>query len=287
MDIKDLKHKLMNEALNAFGLQPKHPFRFLLKLLIDPAVQRFAYLAAEFDDNVINNGFCRAAEKILPIFINGFESKGDEQIPAFGPLLMIANHPGTYDGLLISSCLPRNDIKIIVSGVPFIRSLPATAEHLIYSSKDPVERMLVIRSAITHLRNEGALLLFPSGGIDPDPAFMTGVDDEIDQWSTSLDIFLKKEPDAFVQMVAVKGVLHPRWINSIWTKIRQSRRDRQRVAEFLQVIHQMLFPRNNCIHPELVFARPYRLDAKSINPIHQIIIRKMKRHLQKIKSSQT
>lgn len=281
MNVTDLRKKLVEELIKAFRVSPNHPVRFLVEVLFASAIQRFAELAAKFDETVRNYSFYTAVNELLPRFINGFESSGKEEIPENGPLIIVSNHPGTIDGLIISSCLKRNDLKIIVSGVPFIRSLSAASKHLIYSSKDSFERMLVIRSAVCHLEKGGSLLIFPSGGIDPDPAFMPGAEEEIKNWSSSLDIFIRKVPAALIQVVAVKGVLHPWWMNNVITNIRHTRRDKQRIAEFLQIIYQMLFPKKLDLHPLVDFAKPFRVDSNSPIPVHQTIISAMISHIKK------
>jgi len=98
-------------------------------------------VAARFDENVATYGFREAVIRLLPRFTSGVRAQGTERIPVDGPLLMLSNHPGTVDGLVIAAQLPRPDLKTIISGVPFIRSRRAAAYHLILSRLDTFERM--------------------------------------------------------------------------------------------------------------------------------------------------
>ncbi len=43
-----------------------------------------------------------------------------------GPLLVISNHAGAYDSVVIASLLGRNDLKFIGSDVAFLKNLPNT-----------------------------------------------------------------------------------------------------------------------------------------------------------------
>ncbi len=285
MKVSDLRQKLLDEVFKAFGMVGKHLARPLLTPLVAPAAQRFAELAARFDEDVAAHGFGEAARRLLPHFVRGIQAHGTEGVLSAGPLLVVSNHPGTIDGLAIASYLPRPDLKIVVSGVPFIRHLRATANHLIYSSLDTFERMNVVRSTIRHLQDGGAVLLFPSGGIDPDPAVMPGALEEVNNWSPSLEVILRRVPAARVLITFVSGVLHPAWARSPLTHLRRGRRNRQRVAEFLQVIQQMLFPNSLLVSPSLWFARPLQLAASRETPVLPILIAAAREHFQKVITS--
>jgi hypothetical protein len=99
----------------------------LLRVLAWPSVTRFAEISAIFDDYVTKFGFNDAMRRIIPYFVNDLRVWGQSNVPQEGPLLIIANHPGTYDSIAISAALPRNDLKIIAGGYPFLRNLPAAA----------------------------------------------------------------------------------------------------------------------------------------------------------------
>jgi len=241
-------------------------------------VQRFALPAVEFDEDVSRFGFNEAARRFLRHFVHEMHVRGAERIPAEGPLLVVSNHPGTVDGLAIAAHLPRPDLKIVVSGVPFIRHLRAAANHLIYSSLDTVERMLVVRSAIRHLQEGGAVLLFPSGGLDPDPAAMPGALQELEAWSPSLEVILRRVPAARVVVTAVSGVLHPLWARSPVIYLRRGRRNQQRVAEFFQVIQQVLFPNSLRVSPSVCFAEPILFPAQGDSPRLPALIARARAH---------
>ncbi len=255
-NVEDLRRFITSEIFKALGISGGWAQR-LLGPLFHPPTQRFAQLAAAFDERVAQHGFCEAARWVLPHFARAVVARGSEHIPTEGPLLIAANHPGTCDSLAIAAQVPRNGLKIVATSVPFIRSLPATANHLIYCAQQDVhERMAVVRAAIRHLREGGALLIFPSGQIDPDPAVLPGAVQRLESWSPSLAVMLRCVPQAQVLVTIVSGVLASEWLRSPITRLRRELGDRQRVAEFFQVMQQMLFPRELLVEPAISFAQP-------------------------------
>lgn len=255
-NVESLRRFITHEIFKALGVSAGWAQR-LFGPLFRPPTQRFAQLAAAFDERVAQYGFCEAARWVLPRFARAVVAHGSEHIPTEGPLLIASNHPGTCDSLAIAAQVPRRDLKIVATSVPFIRGLPATASHLIYCAQQDVhERMAVVRAAIRHLREGGALLIFPSGRIDPDPALLPGAAQRLDSWSPSLEVMLRCAPQTQVLVTIVSGVLASEWLRSPITRLRKELGDRQRIAEFFQVMQQMLFPRDPLVDPAISFSPP-------------------------------
>jgi hypothetical protein len=268
-----MKAELMDEIVKALGLGKSHLSHRLLEPFFGPAVQRFAEVAARFDNDVATYGLRQAASRLLPHFTREIRVQGEENVPGEGPLLVVSNHPGTVDVVVIAAGLPRPDLKIVASGgIPFFRSLKATTDHLIFSGIDAIGKMNVIRSSIRHLQEGGAVLIFPNGGIDPDPSVMPGAPEAVETWSRSLDLMLRRVPNAQVLITAVSGVLAPRWMHSPLTWLHKGRRNRQKVAEVLQMVQQMLFPSSPLISPTVSFAQPLRLVPQDKEPLLPAII---------------
>jgi hypothetical protein len=93
---------------------------------------------------------------------------------------------------------------------------------------------------IRHLRDGGSVLIFPSGNVDPDPAILPGADRALDGWSRSLDLLLRSVPETRVLLTIVSDVLLPSLALNPLTRLRKELRDRQKIAEFLQVSLQMI-----------------------------------------------
>lgn len=250
-----LRQHLIDEIVRASRVS-----RFWLKMLIHTLIwaptHRFARLAQRFDERVSSMGFPEACRWLLPRFVSGASIQGLENVPKEGPLLITSNHPGTVDGLLISANIPRPDLKIVASGFEFLRNLPATARHLIYTSSDTHERMGVVRQAIEQLRQGGALLIFPSGRLDPDPDIMPDAEKALKLWSPSLEIFLKRVPQTHVLISIVSGVIAPSALRNPIARLQRTLNDRQRIAEVVQVIEQLISPFKPSISPRLTFSNP-------------------------------
>jgi hypothetical protein len=250
----------------------------LLRLLAGPSVTRFAEIAAIFDDHVKRLGFNEAMRQIMPYFVSSIQVNGEEEIPTEGPLLVISNHPGTYDSIAISAALPRNDLKIIASGFPFLQRLPTASQHLIFVSTVVQERMATVRNAIRHLQDGKSLLIFPSGRVEPDPAVLPGASQAMEAWSPSLELILRRVPDTRVLVTITSGVLSPTFVHSPLIKFWREKRDPQAVAEVIQVVIQMLFPSRVRLTPHISFDLPLTLSelvkcAEGDSIINSIICR--------------
>jgi hypothetical protein len=252
----DLTRFIIDEIIIALK-QPPHGLarRFIAPWLKLPA-RRFAVLMAEVDRRVAMNGIVNAARWLLTQIVTSLDAHGTENIPLSGPVLITSNHPGAYDIVALLAALGRDDIRIIASGVPFTRSLIATSPHLIYVNPADLgapDRMVAIRSGIRHLQDGGALLIYPSGIVDPDPDIAAGLEQSIGTWSGSLDIFLRCAPQTRVVPAIVSSVLSPRYFNNPLVKIPKTDWEKRKLAEMIQVSRQMIANKPIDLTPRLTF----------------------------------
>jgi len=254
--IRSLTKSLVDEIFASMGESGRHWPRRMLKPLIWFASTRFARMASTIDDEIAQDGFQKGMSRMLANFISGYEARGVESVPAEGPLLVVSNHPGTVDSLLIAASLPRDDLKIFATGFAFLKQLPAARQHLIFSSRESSDRISALRRAIRHLQEGAALLIFPSGNIDPDPAVLPGAVDHLSRWSPSVELILKKVPEARVQVTIVSGVLSQKWMDSPIMRIWKDQLARQNVAGTAQVIRQLLLPSRLSVTPKVSFSTP-------------------------------
>lgn len=187
------------------------------------------------------------------------EALGLSNIPTEGPALILANHPGAYDSMAIGSLVPRSDLKAIVSKTRLYQVLPNLRTKVFYVSKDPGESMLALKGAVEHLRQGGILLQFGSGLIEPDPATHPVGDEVFAKWSPSLEIMLRKVPETAVIPTITSHVLLQRFENHPLVHLRRDAMDKRRLAEFTQVIQQLLFPKSIQAHPRISFGTPFNL----------------------------
>jgi len=275
-----LRAAAYEEIFKVLGMSPRNYLRKVLIPLLWFPIQRFSLLAERFDHMVASSGLREAMRQIIPNFIRGVEVTGGDAIPSQGPLLVVSNHPGTYDSLVITASLPRSDIRIIASGlIHFLRNLPATSQHLIFTTLNAHERMMVIRRMIRELREGKSLLIYPSGKLDPDPAHLPGAEKALMHWSPSVELIMRKVPQTRVMVAMVSNVLSPKaWRNPFQRFLRDTQQ-RLQAAEIFQVLQQMLLSRKYDLVPRVAFSGPYTVsqleeEASGSSTLMPVIIQK-------------
>ncbi len=240
--IQQMAESLFFELRKAMGVAQTGSLAALIQSLASRSVRRFSALALGLDRVIEQHGTAAGARWLLPNFVVDHSAQGIENIPEDGPLLIAANHPASYDGMVISAYIYRPDYKIIIGQDPPYDYLPALGEHAIFSPPpmDTHGRMQTVRKSIQHLREGGALLIFPRGTIEPDPAFMPAPDAEFDCWSRSLELFLRNVPHLRVLVTMVSGVIAQACMRHPITWFRKERRDRQRLAFMYQMLRQAI-----------------------------------------------
>jgi len=260
-EIQALSDTLIYEIVNAVGL-PKRKFLFrIFNRLFHTPTERLARIGVTADRMIATDGFPAAASWMMGHWVKEVTCRGAETVPPVGPLLVISNHVGAYDFLVIPSQLNRRDIKIISSDIPFLKRLQNACNHLIFLSDRLPDRMAAARLGIRHLQEGGALLLFGTGIIDPDPAVYPGAEKEIENWSSSIDLFLRQTPATNLLVTIASSIISPKWAYHPITRLRRIEWQRHRLAEFGQVIQQLFFPGRLYVTPQVSFAPPVMADT--------------------------
>lgn len=259
-----LTDNLIYEITKALALPQTPGIRKMILRLAGRAIRQFTELASQLDCVIGRDGLAGGARWLLPRFVKGCSAQGVENIPPAGPLVVASNHPASMDSVVISAYIARRDYKVIIGEIPFFRNLPNIRENAIFAPEpaDTIGRMQVIRDVIRHLENDGAILIFPRGQIEPDPAWMPHPDAGFDHWSRSLEIFLKRVPHTRVLVTIVSGVISKAAMRHPITWFRKARPDRQRLAFMYQFVRQMLAEQEVFgLSPRVTFGRPLCADA--------------------------
>jgi hypothetical protein len=250
--IERLARVCVDELLDAFGLGELRHGRHPLELLCAVPARRLARQIATYDRIVGESGLAEGGTWALEQMARGVEVEGQENVPRNGPLLLAANHPGLADAVALFASLPREDLRVVAAERPFLEALPNTSRYLITMSETSPGRFGVIRTASRHMRDGGAVLIFPGGRIEPDPAALSGAVESLGRWSGSLDLFARLVPDVVVVPVVVSGVISPLALHNPLIFVRRRKRDREWLAATLQ----MLTPALRNVTTRVSFGRP-------------------------------
>ena len=224
--------------LDNFGLSRWRLGRGLIEGLGRGPAGTLAEQALQFDRRVAESGIQVAAQQWLQGWINRLDVIGAQHIPSSGGVIFAANHPGMVDTLACLGSVPRPDLRLVSADRPFMRALEHTAQRTFFVLDLPGERLTMVRQVGRYLRQGGAVLIWPAGKIEPDPAVMPGAKESLQEWSDSLGLFVRLAPQAVVVPLVVSGVVYGPALHHPLTRLRRSPRDRERLAATLQVIWQ-------------------------------------------------
>jgi len=250
--IETLTQVNINDMLAAIGLSHVRHGRWLLELLCQRPARRFAREVLTYDEIVGVGGLQAGGAWALNHFIKHVVVSGQENIPRNGPLLLVANHPGLCDAVALFAHTPRPDLRVVALDRPFVRALSHTEPYLFYVRESATGRSGVIRAIARHLRAGGAVLTFPNGHVEPDPAVLPGAVASLHNWSTSVDLFARLASPLTIVPVIISGVLSPAALRHPLTHIRRRQEDRELLAAMLQI----LLPQLQDVTVRVTFGRP-------------------------------
>ena len=260
-EVVALAKSLVAHLTMGFGLPRTGLFCRLFWILFRIPLVRLSTIGLDFDRRVAKAGFPKASQWALTYCCRHVTARGTQNIPAEGPLVIVANHPGTYDALVIFSQLGRQDICWISTEIPFLDKLPHVHNHVIFTSKvNALGRMSTMRNAIRHLQAGGVLFYIGAGFIEPDPAVYPGAAEHIEGWLTGIDFFLHHVPGLRIMPAIVSGVISPKWARSPLAWLRRNDVDKHRLVGFGQVITQLFFPGKLMFTPSVSFGPPVTVE---------------------------
>jgi hypothetical protein len=232
----------LDDLLQNLGWENWPMGKWAARTLFGWPARQFAHQMIQFDRDVDSFGLQESARHFLPGFSRGLQVSGAEYVPARGPVLILSNHPGMADTLALFSAISRPDLRVVGLERPFLKQLPALSRCMIYLPELEEGRLQVIRSMLGGLQAGGAMLTFPAGHIEPDPAVLPGAVESLDCWSESIALFIRKVPEVTVVGAVVSHVLAPEATFHPLTRLRRAEKDRQRLGASIQLVMRTLFP---------------------------------------------
>jgi hypothetical protein len=258
-DVQVIMDVAFNQIMNVMGL--KHPswISRILYFFLSSPIKRMSALAVELDQNIYLEGCNKAAINFMTNFVTDVDVRGAESIPKQGALLLMSNHPAAYDVIILAASIQRDDLKILGSDVQFFKILPNIANMIIPVPYHIPSRLQTIRASINHLKNGGALLIFPRGDVEPDPAVSPGAVESLKGWSASLELFLRKVPQTISVVAISSGILSKGWFKNPLIKLWKKYEQRQKVAEIFQIATQVITGRKTTSVPLVTFSPPFSI----------------------------
>jgi len=263
----------IDDLLSAFGLSELRYGRDLLRLIARVPTRRLACQVAIYDEIVGESGLAAGGAWALERMARCVEVEGLENVPLEGPLLLAANHPGLSDAIALFATAPRADLRVLAAERPFLGALPNTSRYLLTVPEKSQVRFGLVRTAIRHLRGGGAVLTFPGGKIEPDPAVLPGAVEALEHWSASVDLFARLVPNLIVVPVIVSGVISPTALHNPLTFLRSRKEDR----EWLAATIQMMVPALRNVTTRIVFGQPVHADGSADRPVSQATLGEARR----------
>jgi hypothetical protein len=276
--IEVLTRVCVDELLEAFGLGGLRCGRRPLELLSQVPAKRLALQVATYDEIVGESGLAAGGAWALGRMARRAEVEGRENVPTEGPLLLVANHPGLADALALFATVPREDLRVVAAERPFLAALPNTSRYLIpVSEASPPKRFGAVRIATRHLKGGGAILTFPGGKIEPDPAVLPGAIQALERWSESLELFARLVPDLTIVPAVVSGVLSPTALRNPLTFVRRRPRDR----EWLAASIQMMTPALRNVTTRISFGLPVHTGDIPARTVREAVLDEARRLIQR------
>ncbi|PWB52068.1 MAG: hypothetical protein C3F13_12390 [Anaerolineales bacterium] len=251
-----IKEVLFNQLTKVMGFKQSNILTRTLALILNKPITRMSQILVDLDLNISRNGWHSAARVFLENFVLDSKLSGEGHIPLSGPLMVVCNHPAAYDVAILAAALQRDDLKILASDIPLIQLFPNIAAHVIPVPYNIPSRLQTVKTTIRQLNDGGAVLLFPRGDVEPDPAVSPGAEQSLPGWSPSIELFLRRVPQTNSVVAMASGVLSARWYKNplinLWKKYEQ----RQKVAEIFQISSQLWSGKVPDVTPMVTFSTP-------------------------------
>src|SRR5215210_2333959 len=275
--VEALTQVCVDDLLSAFGLGKLRNARRPLELLFQIPARHLASQAAIYDGIVGDLGLRAGGAWALERMARYVEIEGQENLPLEGPLLLVANHPGLSDTVALFATIPRTDLRVVAGERPFLKALPNTLPYLLTVNEKSPGRLGLVRSATRHLRDGGAVLTFPGGKIEPDPAVLRSAIRSLEHWSSSAALFARLVPDLVIVPAIVCGVLSSTALRNPLTLLRRQKEDREWLAATLQ----MMTPRLYDVTVKVSFGQPIHAGDYSEERIDQVVLEQARRMMER------
>jgi len=208
----------------------------VVRRLMRPIADHVAGRFVSYDRALGEAGMRYGSAWIVDDATGGLAVEGRERVPARGPLLVVANHPGISDAVAVLAALGREDAWIVTANYPFLRAMRLASQRFLFVSDDRADRLSAFRSIVSRLRSGSTVLVFPAGGLEIDPALSRDAAlASLATWSRSVALLARLVRETIVVPAVVSGVVSHSAFDHPLAKRRGVPKERQRIATLLQL----------------------------------------------------
>jgi 1-acyl-sn-glycerol-3-phosphate acyltransferase len=233
---RQLAHIVARESAETLVGRPSGFRVEVLRRLIGPVADQVAGRFVTYDRALGDDGLGHGSAWIVDDATGGLAVEGREHLPAHGPLLVVANHPGLSDAVALLAAIGRDDAWLVAANYPFLRALRLASRRFLFLSDDRAGRLSTFRRIVSALRRGETVVVFPAGGLELDPALSRGAAlASLATWSRSIELLARLARDTLVVPAAVHGVVSPSAFDHPLARRRGALRERQRMATLLQL----------------------------------------------------
>jgi hypothetical protein len=232
-----LYQTMSDSVVEAFRF--KHPILSgLIRILFSPFVFSMARVAFNLDKIIDRDGHLQGVcTALMDILVQETHVHNASVIPSTKPILFVGNHAGMGDSLSLLMSSSRTDIHTLVFNRGMLKGLPEFLRYaIIVDESRPTQ---ALRESVRHLKQGKSILMFPRGQMEDDPAlYLESAIESLDEWSPSIEFFVKHVPDLQVIPFAVGGVIPRNALNNTIIKRYKDRNNRHFLAATFQLMFQ-------------------------------------------------
>jgi 1-acyl-sn-glycerol-3-phosphate acyltransferase len=266
----------LQDLVGAFGWSGVSTLARAARVVFRGPAVAFARQMLQFDADTGERGLVEAARSAERLLARDVRVYGAHHLPTRG-FLALSNHPGLTDTLALFSALGRNDLGVIAIDRPFLLSLANVSRQLFYLPDSPQGRAGLVRQVSRHLNRGGAVLTFPAGRTEPDPAAYDGAVESLADWIDSASVFVRLAPSVPVVPVCVRGVTWGTTAHHPIAGLRRAPGDQRLLASALQLLWQFIVGRPP-ITIRIQIGAPIHADGRrsgTVSAVQQELIRAM------------
>ncbi|MGF1527331.1 MAG: lysophospholipid acyltransferase family protein [Candidatus Competibacterales bacterium] len=229
--------------------------------LLTPAARALTDVLLDAEATLGAAGLRAAMARLVERYTAGVIATAAVPVPARGPLLILANHPGLMDAPALVTALPRDDVVLVARQRPWFDAMPHLRRHLLElpAAGSSTRALGLMSQALAAGR---CVVLFPAGAIEPDPQRDPAAHRSLARWSRSFEWLAKRHGDLAVVPAAIGGVLHPKALAHPLVALRRRPAHRAWLAASLQAVLPRYWNRPVAVH--FGAPLPARADAATL-----------------------